>query len=289
LEIVEEGDVFPVGEEGAECVALAVADLKGEEAIGLEGGAGLRDEATVEVEAEWTGEEGLRGLVVADLGMELSAVAFGNVGRVAEDGVVDFDFVVGDEVGVEEADAVGEVVGAGIFAGYGEGFGGDVEGGDAGMGEMCGEGQRNGSGAGADVEDLERLVVRDAVQDGFDEVLGLGSRDEGRGGDFEVEAEELLLAGDVLERLVAEAAVEERLVGGALLGREGTVGMSEEGGAVDLEEMEEQEFGVARGLLAEVRTCGEQGGGVGEGLAEVHEWKRRNGSGEVLGGFGFGL
>lgn len=118
LEVVEEGDVVPAGEEGAKGFALTVADLEREEAVGLEGGVGLWDEAAVDVEAEGASEEGLCWLVIADLGMKFGAVAFGDVGRVAEDGVVDFDFVGGDEVGVEEEDAVGEAVGTGVFAGY---------------------------------------------------------------------------------------------------------------------------------------------------------------------------
>ena len=39
----------PIGEEGGDGVALVVADLEGEEAVGREGGAGLGDEAAVDV------------------------------------------------------------------------------------------------------------------------------------------------------------------------------------------------------------------------------------------------
>ena len=87
---------------------------------------------------------------------------------------------------MEEPDAAGYVVFASVGCGDGEGFGGDVEGGDRGVGKMGGEGDRDGAGAGADVGDLQRLVCGQEFQDGFDEMLGLGARDEDGGGDVEV-------------------------------------------------------------------------------------------------------
>ena len=120
---------------------------------------------------------------------------------------------------MEEPDAVGDVVFAGVGCGDCEGFGGDVEGGDRGLGKMGGEGDCDGSGAGADVGDLQRLVCGQEFQDGFDEVLGFGARDEDGGGDFQCETVELLLAGDVLDGFVAQAAGDVVFVEGALVGR----------------------------------------------------------------------
>ncbi len=82
LEVWEELDGVPGGKERGEGVALAEAEFQGEEACGLEQGVGLRDEAGVEFEAGGAGEEGLRGLVVADLGVERGGVGSGNVGWV---------------------------------------------------------------------------------------------------------------------------------------------------------------------------------------------------------------
>ncbi len=51
-------------------------------------------------------------------------------------------------------------------------------------------------------------------EDGFDEVLGLGAGDEDGGGDVEGEAVELLLAGDVLDGFVVQAAGDASFVDG---------------------------------------------------------------------------
>jgi len=136
LEVVDEADVPPVAQEICYGVALAVADFEREQAVGLEDGVGLRDEAAVDVEAVGAGEERAGGLVVADLGMEGAAVGEGDVGRVGDDRVVLFwtRFARGcgflairgcqvvQQVGLEEADAMGEVVARGVC-------GGDCEGG----------------------------------------------------------------------------------------------------------------------------------------------------------------
>lgn len=87
LEVGDEADGVPAGEESCDSVALAVADLEGKEAIGGEGGAGLRDEAAVDGEAVGAGEESGGGLEVADLGVQGGAVGFGDVGRVGDYGV----------------------------------------------------------------------------------------------------------------------------------------------------------------------------------------------------------
>ncbi len=100
---------------------------------------GLGDESAVDVEAFVTGEEGGVGLVVANLGVEGGAVCFGDVGWVADDGV-EGGFISErcEEVGLEEGDAVGYVVGLGVGSGDGDGFGGEVECGDVGLREMDG-------------------------------------------------------------------------------------------------------------------------------------------------------
>ena len=95
------------------------------------------------------------------------------------------------------------------------------------LGEVAGEGDGDGSGAGADVDDLQRLVCGQEFQDGFDEVLGLGARDEDGRGDVEGEAVELLLAGDVLDGFVVQAAGDVVFVAALLAGGEFAVWVGE--------------------------------------------------------------
>jgi hypothetical protein len=171
---------------------------------------------------------------------------------------------------LEKLDAAGDCVFAGVGCGDGEGFRGDVEGGDLGIGKVNGESDRDGSGAGADVGDLQRLVCRQELQDGFDEVLGLRARDEDGRGDVESEAIELLLACDVLDGLVAESAGDAAFVEGLLVRGELVVGVSDESSSGDLESVEEKKFSVACGCGAEMRVGGELGEGSGNSLAEGH-------------------
>ena len=160
--VVEEGQVLPgaVGwlfEEGFEGVELAEAELEGEEASGLEGGVGGGEEAAVDVEAVGAGEEGGVGFVLEDFVGHGGGFVEGDVGRVGDDdveGSEGLDQGRGEEVGLEEGDAVGEVVAGGVLLGNGERRGVEVGGGDAGGGEFGGEGEGDGAGAGADVEDV---------------------------------------------------------------------------------------------------------------------------------------
>ena len=77
LEVVDEADVVPVGEEGGDGVALAVADFEGEQAVGFERGVGLGDEAAVDVEAVGAGEEGGGGSWSRTWGCRVSRSAVG--------------------------------------------------------------------------------------------------------------------------------------------------------------------------------------------------------------------
>ena len=180
----------------AKGVDLAEAELEGEEAFGFEGGVGGGDEAAVDVEAMGAGEEGGVGFVVEDLVGHGGGFVEGDVGRVGDDDVEGWgggEVGRGEEVGLEEGDAVREAEAGGVVFGDGEWGGVEVGGGDAGGGQVGGEGEGDGSGAGADVEDAGMAdggrPGGEPVEDGFDEELGFGAGDEGVAGDAEVEAE----------------------------------------------------------------------------------------------------
>ncbi len=260
------------GEEGGEVVGLAEAELEGEEAAGTEGGVGCGDEAAVDLKAGGAAEEGEVGLVVHDLGLEGGGLVDGDVRGVGDDDVEGrggFELRGFEEIGGDEVDAVAEVEATGVVLGDGEGGGGEVGCGDVGGGQFGGEGESNGSGAGADVQDSEGDAGSgevwpggDPVEDGFDEELGFGAGDEGVAGDAEREAVELLHAGEVLEGFFGGAAGGESAEGGEEVGGKVGVGVGEEPGAVAEEEVDEEGFGVA---------AGDAGGGFGDGFAESHK------------------
>jgi hypothetical protein len=139
-----------------------VTDLEGKKAAGLESLMGLGDEAAVDVEAVGASEERSDGLVLANLRMELRRVGERDIRRIADDGVEVEAALAGgkrgQEVGEDEVDAWREVVRGGVRLGDAKGFGGEVDGGDVGLREMCGERDGDGSGAGADVRDGHGVV-----------------------------------------------------------------------------------------------------------------------------------
>ena len=154
LEVGRGGDVMKAGG-GAECgngFGLAVADFEEEPAAGLERGEGGGDEAAVDGESIGAGEERGVGLEVADFGVERGEVGVGDVGRVGDDEVEDFTGDGGEEIALEEAD--GDSVALCVFFGESECGRGEVDGGDAGLGQVVRERDGEDAGAGADVQDL---------------------------------------------------------------------------------------------------------------------------------------
>ena len=276
--VVLELEVLPgtVGgfvEEGFEGVELAEAELEGEEAFGFEGCVGGGDEAAVDVEALRTGEEGGVRFVLQDLVGHGGGFVEGDVGRVGDDDVKGWgglELRGGEEIGLEEGDAVAEAEAAGVVFGDGESRRVEVGGGDVGGGQLGGERESDGARAGADVQYAERdagmeavaVAGGDPVEDGFDEELGFGTGDERVAGDAEVQAVELLLAGEVLDRFLGGATGDEGAVGQEESGGEFGVGVGDEPGAVAEEEMGEERLGLA---------AIDGGGGFGEGFVESHK------------------
>ena len=133
---------------------------------------------------------------------------------------------------------------------------------------MGGQRDCNGSGTGADVGDLQRLVRWQELQDSFDHEFGLRSWDKDGGGHREGQAVELLLPGDVLDGLIPQTPVNRDFVADLLIGREFASRISEKGNPGDIEGVEKQEFGIARGLPPKMFIRGKPGGGGGEGFTE---------------------
>src|SRR5258705_2019474 len=85
LKIIDKRQIMPRLEQGGDGVLLVVADFEGEQAVWFEGAVGLGNEAPVDVEAGFAGEEGNGGLVVADLGVESGAGGFCGGGQISCD------------------------------------------------------------------------------------------------------------------------------------------------------------------------------------------------------------
>ena len=92
LKIVDKRQVVPGPKQRGDGVLLVVADFEGKQAVWFEGVAGWGDEAAVDVEAGFAGEERGGRLVVADLGMEGGEVGLGDVRWIADDGVEGLGF-----------------------------------------------------------------------------------------------------------------------------------------------------------------------------------------------------
>ena len=97
-----------------------------------------------------------------------------------------------------------------------------------------------------------QLGLYHLVDDCFDQLLGLGARDEDGGRDAEREPIELLFAGDVLDRLVGKTALNQRVVRGLLRGRELAFGVGELRCVGDSQRVAKQKRGVAGGIGAQI-------------------------------------
>jgi hypothetical protein len=131
---------------------------------------------------------------------------------------------------------------------------------------MRGERQCDSSGPGTHIEDIDRTIMGNAFEHGFDQVLGLRARNEGSRGHFESESEELLLAGDVLDGLAAEPALDDGLISGKLFRREHAIWMCEQGSAVDVKNVQQQQLRIALGVGAKSGINGNLVRSLSEGL-----------------------
>jgi hypothetical protein len=244
---------------------------------------GLGNQPPIKVEAVWTSEESGCGLVIADLGVEGLTVRFRDIGRVADDSVEavaapGMGFVLaqgGEQIGLNEMNAIRHAVLAGVRDSNSQSFSREIESGNLGVRKVDGQGNRDGSGAGADVRDLHWLVRREKLQDGFDQMFCFGARNQNGGADLEHEAVELLPPGDVLDGFVSHAAVDIGLKEGVMLSCEFTVGVGEQRDTGDLQSMLKKELGVTCGCRTEMLIIGELCCSGSESLAKGHDGGKR--------------
>src|SRR5271163_1504011 len=126
-------------------------------------------------------------------------------------------------------DARFELMADGVGAGDLEGCGGNVGGMDFSLGQFFGKRDSNAARAGADIGDAESACVERAglpasplrigqLDYSFDNMFGLGTRDQDGRGDNKVHAPEFLVTGDVLRGNAAGALGERDVVASALVG-----------------------------------------------------------------------
>ncbi len=128
-------------EEACDGGALVGVDLEEEPAFGGEEGDGEGDEAGDEGETFGAAAEGEVRLVEADVGVEAIHLFVGDVGEVGGDHVEQGACGQAvDEVAFEEGEAGVDPIGLRIFAGDGEGCGGEVDGDDLGLRDLFREG-----------------------------------------------------------------------------------------------------------------------------------------------------
>jgi hypothetical protein len=95
-------------------------------------------------------------------------------------------------------------------------------------------------------------------------VLGLGAGDEDGGRDAQGQAEELLLAGDVLDGFIRKTTANEAVVCRLLLGRERAIRIGVELRAGDAERVQQQRKRIAGGCLTQIGRGFKLRGGAGE-------------------------
>ena len=101
---------------------LTVSNFKGEGAIWLKCAQGFRNEAAIDIQTGFACEECGSRLVFANLRVQSGAVGFGDVRRVADDGVKGWTlrFDGGEEIGSQELDAIGYIMLARVLLRDGE-------------------------------------------------------------------------------------------------------------------------------------------------------------------------
>ena len=198
---------------------MAVAYFESQEAPFPQSSVGNGNKTAVDVETVRASEQGGVWFVLDYLRLHGGGIVCRDVRRVGKDGVeaksaCDCCFDARKQIRVDELDALVATVREGVLTGDGDRGVRYVRSDKACSGEMGGERDNDSSGACSYIGDLERLFGLELScpeQDCFHEVLGFGARDEDGRCDAEVQAVELLLAGDVLQRFSSGATIDHAL------------------------------------------------------------------------------
>jgi len=243
---------------------LSSANLEGDPCAGIEVGAGFGDEIADERGPVRAAIE--RGMwIVTDLRREGGDLRGGDVGEVGDDEIVRAGYG-GEEVALDEADAVREGEAGGVLGGKGEGGWGDVDCVDLGVWPLGGESECDHAGAGAGVEDAGGFGGGEGGvgDEELDEVLRLGARDQGAFVAEEGAAMELGGAQEMLQGLAGGAAFHEEAEGVEFAVAEGAVELEVEVDAFFCEDVRQEVLGVQAWALDAVFL--EITGGGGEDL-----------------------
>jgi len=195
-----------------------------------------------------------------------------------------------EEIALEEIEAIGHLMGVGVFGGDGECIGGKISGDRTGGWKVFEEGDGDASGAGADIGDEDAFTLGCAaglgasvLEDFFDDGLRGGAGDQDAAIDLHLEAKEVLTTDEVLDGLVLEGALDQIAELGAFnfAGEAFGVGVElEAGGADDVgQEVFGEEAGAIEAFLFEGigHPSNERAGGPGWGGAGGHEMQGSEG------------
>ena len=126
---------------------------------------------------------------------------------------------------------------------------------------MC-ERQRDASRTGAHIHQLGTLDSARQLQHSFDQMLGLGTRNQHRRRDYEIQAPEFLVPGDVLRWHAGRTLGEHFFVSRRFFRSEFALGMRVQVGTIGAEDKHQQHLGVHAGRAhvscVEMFDCGRE-------------------------------
>ena len=180
--------------------------------MGLELRGGFAGQSSEEAEAIRTAIEGQARIMVFDLGFELIDFGGRDVGWIGDDQVeAQIRRQRREAIAAVKGDALFGLVAGGVFAGYDQGVGRQIDRVDMGMGEGMGEGDGEAPAAGAEIEENEGFgcTCLEPGQGEFGESFSFGPGDENASIHLELEAVEDGGTEDMLQRFASTPALNQ--------------------------------------------------------------------------------